>query len=248
MNTQDLKIVHDSKAGTYTFSQKTKKQLRFYSLSALYFGDSRVDSNLCQTNTREWKAVNMPDLKDVTKVQFLIEPTDPKAVPQNNIQVTITLLEKPKGQLYNDLKVEMTLYHTAGYEPYVPENVVSADLKQATIGSLFERVNIIPGGSSVKGEEVFVLEILSYSDMTTPIWSSADHPLYLSEFLTTWGGEMVTMKEDAFTGAFGLGERVDDFMLKDGTYSFWNRDNPNDMENGQLPGKNNYGTHPFMAW
>ena len=49
---------------------------------------------------------------------------------------------------------------------------------------------------------------------------------------------------------WGLGEQVtDQFFLQDGIYSFWNRDNntPN-YSTQSLPGKNIYGTHPFMMY
>jgi lysosomal alpha-glucosidase len=44
----------------------------------------------------------------------------------------------------------------------------------------------------------------------------------------------------------GLAERTsNDLFLGDGVYSLWTRDEPNPIENGELPGNNNYGVHPF---
>lgn len=171
-------------------------------------------------------------------------------MPSYDLQVTITLLELIDNKLYNDIKIEVGLYNVAkkDYNPHRPEDVINMNLKQAAMGSLNQRVRIIPGGSSKKGEEVFVLEFFSYTDEKTVIWSTKDHPLFLSKYLLTWGAELMTMSGENFTGAFGLGERVDELMLRDGIYSFWNRDNPDIEENGTLPGKNNYGTHPFIAW
>lgn len=126
----------------------------------------------------------------------------------------------------------------------MPEDVVVSARKTATTGSLADRVNIIPGDTKTH----YQMQILSTTDKKTVVWDSADHPIYLSNYLMTWGAELMTGKAELFTGAFGLGERVDEFILRDGVYSFWNRDSPNAEENGKLPGKNNYGTHPLLAW
>ena len=48
---------------------------------------------------------------------------------------------------------------------------------------------------------------------------------------------------------FGLGERATkDFFYKSGVYSMWAKDIDNPVENGKLPGKNNYGVHPFYMF
>lgn len=55
--------------------------------------------------------------------------------------------------------------------------------------------------------------------------------------------------EDTFRGIFGLGERAStDFFFKTGVYSMWNKDIDNPTENGKLPGKEVYGTHPFYMY
>lgn len=43
-----------------------------------------------------------------------------------------------------------------------------------------------------------------------------------------------------------MAERTsNDLFLGDGVYSLWTRDEPNPIEQGELPGANNYGVHPF---
>lgn len=55
--------------------------------------------------------------------------------------------------------------------------------------------------------------------------------------------------EDSFRGIFGLGERAStDYFFKSGVYSLWNKDIDNPTENGKLPGKEVYGTHPFYMY
>lgn len=55
--------------------------------------------------------------------------------------------------------------------------------------------------------------------------------------------------EDKFRGIFGLGERATkDFFYKSGVYSLWAKDIDNPMEDGRLPGKNDYGVHPFYMF
>ena len=47
----------------------------------------------------------------------------------------------------------------------------------------------------------------------------------------------------------GLADQVSgDLFLKDGVYSLWNRDEPDPVERGTLPGANAYGTHPFFIY
>lgn len=49
-----------------------------------------------------------------------------------------------------------------------------------------------------------------------------------------------------FHGIAGLAERTsNELFLEDGVYSLWARDAPNPVENGELPGANIYGVHPF---
>jgi len=55
--------------------------------------------------------------------------------------------------------------------------------------------------------------------------------------------------EDDFRGVFGLGERAQtDYFMKSGVYSMWAKDIDNPSENGQLPGKETYGVHPFFIY
>jgi alpha-glucosidase (family GH31 glycosyl hydrolase) len=58
-----------------------------------------------------------------------------------------------------------------------------------------------------------------------------------------------TETEDEFRGIFGLGERSQkDFFMKSGVYPMWATDQTDPLENGRLPGKQVYGSHPFYMW
>jgi hypothetical protein len=47
----------------------------------------------------------------------------------------------------------------------------------------------------------------------------------------------------------GLGERASkDMFLKTGVYPVWNADIDNPTDDGTLPGKQTYGTHPFYMF
>lgn len=37
-----------------------------------------------------------------------------------------------------------------------------------------------------------------------------------------------------------------DLFLIDGTYSLWNKDTPDPVENGKFPSTNSYSSHPFV--
>lgn len=55
--------------------------------------------------------------------------------------------------------------------------------------------------------------------------------------------------EEQFRGIFGLGERSQkEFYMKTGVYSMWATDIPDPLEDGKLPGKQVYGTHPFYMF
>jgi len=43
---------------------------------------------------------------------------------------------------------------------------------------------------------------------------------------------------------YGVGERVTDFFLSEGIYTSWSFDTPDPIDDGKIPGKNVYGTHP----
>ena len=55
--------------------------------------------------------------------------------------------------------------------------------------------------------------------------------------------------EEEFHGIFGLGERSQkEFFMKTGVYSMWSTDANDPLEDGRLPGKQVYGSHPFYMW
>lgn len=136
------------------------------------------------------------------------------------------------------------------YDPYMPTEVLTSYATDfAKTGDLSKRINVTPGSIAKDGTVTpFSFQIMSDKNNTIAIWDSKDHPIFLSQYLMTWGGSLLTGKADQFTPAFGLGERVDDFWLKDGIYSFWNRNMPSSEETEHLPAKNGYGTHPYIAW
>lgn len=71
----------------------------------------------------------------------------------------------------------------------------------------------------------------------------------LVDYLNVISGKAKTYhdaEEGSFKGIMGLAERVvTDLFLPDGVYSLWSRDTASPVEDGKLPGKNMYGTHPF---
>jgi len=57
------------------------------------------------------------------------------------------------------------------------------------------------------------------------------------------------MNGTKFRGILGLGEKAShNFFYQSGTYSLWTKDIPTPIEDGQLPGKNMYGVHPFYIF
>jgi hypothetical protein len=74
--------------------------------------------------------------------------------------------------------------------------------------------------------------------------------LVYDSYLNWIGLHAVTQKGDNFKGVMGLGERsmADSLFFKDGVYSMWAMDQFTRKEDGQLPGKQTYGVHPFFMY
>jgi len=132
---------------------------------------------------------------------------------------------------------------TPAYTPYVPEDVLLADAQKANTKAILSDIIQI---TSEAGKN-WSMKVLSSIDNTKVIFDTSDHELFISQYYITWGADLLSKSGDEFNGAYGLGERVDEFFLRDGTYSFWNRDSPNSEEAGSA-GDNNYGTHPYFAY
>lgn len=73
--------------------------------------------------------------------------------------------------------------------------------------------------------------------------------LVYDSYLNWIGMQAFTQKGDNFRGVMGLGERTQQSLFyEDGTYSMWSFDRPSTLEDGQAPGKNSYGVHPFFMY
>jgi alpha-glucosidase (family GH31 glycosyl hydrolase) len=56
-------------------------------------------------------------------------------------------------------------------------------------------------------------------------------------------------RDTDFRGVMGLGERnLNNLFYQDGVYSMWAYDQENRLDDGNLPGKNSYGVHPFFMF
>ena len=142
------------------------------------------------------------------------------------------------------------------WDPYVPENIAVSQFTPNSEVVLSDYVDIVSDANKPFSMTIYSFKKIEKTDafgdktmVKVPIWDSKDHDLYLDKLLMVWGANLMTQKKPNFSGVFGLGERVDDeFFLRDGTFSFWNRGESNIIEDGSLPGKNNYGTHPYFAY
>lgn len=226
---------------TFTFAQP----VNLFSISGIYIGDKSKHKDLCTIAQKKWIAAAVPVLKDMPTASISLASSD--ATDKTVYTVNIKLIEKKTPEQLQDIMVSIT---TDGVTPFVPTEVLTDyATKFATVGDLSKRLVVTQGMVNPdKSITPFSFQILSDSDHTTVIWDSANHPLLLSQYLMLWGGSMKTGQKEKFVPAFGLGERVDDFWLSDGIYSFWNRNMASQKETEMLPAKNGYGTHPYIAW
>jgi alpha-glucosidase (family GH31 glycosyl hydrolase) len=90
-----------------------------------------------------------------------------------------------------------------------------------------------------------------YKIGTTVVLSTVDMPVVMARQFNRLSFKISTSADLPMDmQAWGMGEQVTDkFFLEDGIYSFWNRDNGGEnYSSSSLPGKNIYGTHPFLMF
>lgn len=240
MRINPLTIHQDDTTKAWTFSAAT--DMHFYSIQNIYFGE-KGDQNPCALNAKEWEVLN-PSSLDLSGSSATFEIFNPNA---NGPTITVQI----DALIEADFRVQMRVTDPS-WDPYVPENLKQTQYTPNTEVILSDHMDIVSAAG-----KAFSMKIYSSKEKTdpilgkvkVPIWDSADHDLHLEKMLMIWGTNLMTQKKPNFSGVFGLGERVDDkFFLRDGTFSFWNRGEDNIVEDGSLPGKNNYGTHPYFAY
>lgn len=140
-------------------------------------------------------------------------------------------------------RIKWTYNDPSGKRPIfeVPTDIIDADMTSNKTGAderfvddyvTLGAANSLLKVQSYKKTEVYELSSIILVDYLNVIKGTAK---------TYTGGDPTNFK-----GIMGLAERVvDDLFLPDGIYSLWARDINSPAEDGKLPGKNLYGTHPF---
>ena len=94
----------------------------------------------------------------------------------------------------------------------------------------------------------FSISIKSRNAYETEPYFNISNLIY-DEYLNIVRTNLKTLKNDNFTGIFGLGERASkDFFFKDGVYTMWSKDQAATIEDGRQPTKGLYGVHPFYMF
>jgi len=71
--------------------------------------------------------------------------------------------------------------------------------------------------------------------------------MMLNQYLNSWTGSAYVRIKPTFQGIMGLPDQAaTDLWLGDGTYSLWNREEPSQVDIGQYPTPNSYGSVPFV--
>lgn len=91
----------------------------------------------------------------------------------------------------------------------------------------------------------FLLTVINGEEETpVDVWKL--NSIIQDDYLQVMNSVALQGKGDKYHGIMGLAERTsNELFLADGVYSLWTRDEPNPIENGELPASNNYGVHPF---
>lgn len=73
--------------------------------------------------------------------------------------------------------------------------------------------------------------------------------MLLDSYMNQINAKVTVPGGDNFKGIFGLGERASkNFFYEDGIYTIWAKDQGTPLEDGKLPTKAMYGTHPFFMF
>ena len=164
-----------------------------------------------------------PDLSS-HMTSFQLMNTQDQTAPK--LEITVSALMEA------DFRIQMSVVQDSKdpstmYKPYEPQNLQVTDFTPNKDIKLSDYISVETGAG-----EAYALKIMSKIDKKTVIYDTTDHDLYMSQYFMVWGSSLMTQKNEQFFGAFGLGERVDHYFLQTGTYSFWNRGHPNELENG----------------
>jgi len=205
--------------------------VNFVEFERIHYLQKGVDLNLCDPTTDFYTTADTPDLSKATASMKLTSTT--KAA--DDLLMRLTVLDT--GVV--NIKWTYDVLQPDKKQPFeVPQDVIDVDRTASKDKKLSDYVTVLkdPATSAVT---IKVLDANKAPAYTLNGFQLANHFNLIDSTVHT--------DKSNFKGVMGVFEQVaTDLFLKSGIYSLWARDSPNDMQDGSLPGKNIYGTHPFF--
>jgi alpha-glucosidase (family GH31 glycosyl hydrolase) len=215
--------------------------LMFSQIGNVFYGNKKTDLNLCQEKGFEYEVDPKTDLQSL-----LAQP-----------EATFTLIHKEKVGL-PDLKVTVGTYDegiinvkwtyadATGKRTHFPVPDLLVDTSKKS-----KNVTAPIGDFVVITMDPFTIKIRSNKESNETLFE-IDRLVY-DQYLNWIGMKAFTQTggKEGRAGILGLGERSQSrssFFYRNGIYPMWAFDNPTQAEDGELPGKQGYGAHPFFMY
>eukprot|EP00347_Sterkiella_histriomuscorum_P014109 403362137 len=237
IQSMDVKYLDDQK--TLRISVKEKQKVKFSDIQAIHYA-ADGDLNLCDPLASQYQTKDgqLPDITNLTTASIElvhIQGTLP------NIQVDLRVI---LGTMVN---VKWTWKMDEKGQPPAGKRI-PVEVPEQFINSNFDSVNLNLSKFITLQDKPFQINVKYRSDNEESNVFQIQGMIY-DEYLNWIQATVNTMQGEDFKGIFGLGERANkDFFFKDGVYSMHSRDQPTPDEDGQSPGKNMYGVHPFFMY
>ena len=214
-----------------------------------YFARPDDPFNLCDTSPSDWyvdpaSAGTIPDQLKTSKASFDLM-NKKAAYKDTRLNVVIKLADTPPN---SDIKspminIKIRPSNRAVFE--VPQEIVDV---QTNLGTCTGDNCALDKYLTVNTEEAPQQLITVSNGNGNDIWKLES--LIQDQYINVIKSQVLTKTKEEFVGIIGLAERTVDSLrgLPTGVYSLWSRDSPNDVERGEFPGANIYGTHPFYMY
>jgi alpha-glucosidase (family GH31 glycosyl hydrolase) len=220
------KAQYDADLKSVVITAEEGETLYFREIMSVQYGSADNDTTFCDVSytVKSVSKIYNENTNAATKVKVAIESKNNPDLPDLTVEFSLIDDEILRVQMYDNLEEEYQA-PAETFDPEIFKGTPSIDL--TSVLNLPEK------------DEEFYYEVHEFNDAAKVYYSTKGQSLVYSKYYKRHSSMI-----DSSGIIFGLGERVGDFLLDEGIYTMWNRDEPSPIENGKRPGNNIYGTHP----
>ena len=229
METRELQIFSDQERQLLQLTVKNGKPLYFHEVHSIQYSVNPKDTHFCSPAYKVDKVFTGTTEEGYQHRRLEVSQLYESGLPPFTVNFTMV----------RERVIRIEIDHSLGSNYRVTDKVFNPDVLPldgsnvtADIGSVL---------NTAKENETFYFEIHEYDNPSNVLYSTKD-----LEFVHTQYYMKTTALVNSNGKIFGMGERVGEFFLNDGTYTLWARDEPSPVEDSKRPGKNIYGTHPVF--